>query len=466
MTEYVGTISSTGTFSGTGVLSGYTATITQTDNATAILNINPTSFVGTIDQVITTDGTVSLGTSSFPFTNTEDTGVVTLTGTVSQPTTITFTEAGAIDLLPYTASVTETLQLSSDQSSISISGTETANLDGITETITFSGQLKLLLEITIIGGATSQPVQMISGTGGLVGATVTIFDGTTEEGTAKVQADGDWSLAVTLLSGTQAITAETGAAGSVVSNAVSYTLSSTAPAAGILELLTPAEEIAGIYLGYFDRAPDSRGFGYWEGQYTQALAQGQFKDQVLENIAISFTPQTETLALYPFLSTSPLNPNSAVDVSGVDSLILSVYTNLFDRTPAVTDSGVQYWAQNILSGQVPLGEAILAIANGAQDADADIVLNKIIVSDYFVAQDTAADIGLTLPLPATLLPEAHAILMGVTSDPATVATAETSIDAFVAGTASVILWDAQQWHAYGQQHWRRHHLPGRRCGYD
>jgi hypothetical protein len=435
MTEYVGTISSMGTFSGTGVLSGYTATITQTDNATAILNINPTSFAGTIDQVITTSGTVSLGPISAPFTDTEDTGALTLTGTVSQPTTLTFTETGTIDSLPYTVSVTETLQLSGDQSSISISGTETADLDGTRETITFSGQLKLLLEITSSGGVTSQPVQMISGTGGLVGATVTVFDGTTQVGTAKVQADGDWSVGVTLLNGVQTITAETS---SSVSNAVSYTFSATAPAEGILESLTPPEEISGIYVGYFNRAPDAGGFSFWEGQYTQALANGQFKDEALQNIANSFTPQNETLALYPFLATQSLNPNSPTDVSGVENLIVNVYTNLFDRTPPVTDGGVQYWANQILDGQIPLGNAILDIANGALGADADTVLNKVIVSDYFAAQDTAANIGLTSPLPATLLPEAHAILMGVTSDPATVATAETSIDAFVAGTASVI----------------------------
>jgi hypothetical protein len=61
---------------------------------------------------------------------------------------------------------------------------------------------------------------------------------------------------------------------------------------------------------------------------------------------------------------------------------VNVYTNLFDRTPPVTDGGVQYWANQILDGQIPLGNAILDIANGALGADADIVLNKVTVSDY------------------------------------------------------------------------------------
>jgi fibronectin-binding autotransporter adhesin len=71
-------------------------------------------------------------------------------------------------------------------------------------------------EITSSGGVTSQPVQMISGTAS-ASATVTVFDGTTQVGTAKVQADGDWSVGVTLLNGVQTITAE---AGSEVSNAL------------------------------------------------------------------------------------------------------------------------------------------------------------------------------------------------------------------------------------------------------
>jgi hypothetical protein len=296
-----------------------------------------------------------------------------------------------------------------------------------------------VVAITSAGGLTSQPVQMISGTAGVAdaGATLTVLDGTTEVGTAKVQADGNWSVGVTLWSGAQTIMAtQTLPDDEVGSNAVGYTLSATAPATGILESLTPSEEIAAIYLGYFDRAPASVGFSFWEGQYSQALANGQSRDQALQNIANSFTPQSETLALYPFLSTTTLDPNSPTDVSGVENLIDNIFANLFDRAPA--EAGMQYWSQQLLSGAVPLGLAILDIANGAQGADANIVLNKVVVSDYFVAEDTAAGIGLTSPLPASLLPEAHAILLGVTSDLATITTAENTIDAFVAGTASVI----------------------------
>ena len=63
MPEYVGTIGGTGTIVGTGQLAGDTATITESDQFTVILNINSTAqtYTGTIDQVTTTSGTYSVG---------------------------------------------------------------------------------------------------------------------------------------------------------------------------------------------------------------------------------------------------------------------------------------------------------------------------------------------------------------------------------------------------------------------
>jgi hypothetical protein len=45
------------------------------------------------------------------------------------------------------------------------------------------------------------------------------------------------------------------------------------------------------------------------------------------------------------------------DVTGVDNPVVNVYANLFDRVPSVSNSGVQYWAQQI------------CIANGATSSD-------------------------------------------------------------------------------------------------
>jgi len=175
MATYTGTISINGTIVGSGPLAGDSATIAQTDNATAILNTNPTTqtYAGTIDQIITTSGTYSLaGGSSAPFTNTQDTGAQSLSGNESQPTTLTFNESATIGLLPFTFSVTETLQLSPDQSSISVSGTEKITVDGQSSTLAFSGTLA---NTTIPAVAVEASMYGATGTSAEIASLVTNF---------------------------------------------------------------------------------------------------------------------------------------------------------------------------------------------------------------------------------------------------------------------------------------------------
>ena len=265
--------------------------------------------------------------------------------------------------------------------------------------------------ITSHGGQTSQPVQMISGTvdAADVGTFVTVLDGSTSLGSTIVQPDGNWSLGVTLSGNTtHTITADAANVfGIGTSSAVVYSLNPSAPAVGILDSLTPAEEISAIYAGYFNRAPDPGGFSFWEGQYADAIARGQSTDQALTNISNSFAPQAETLALYPFLGSGPLSPNNPADVTGVQTLVSNIYKNLFDRTvDAATDGGATYWVNNILNGTVALGQAILDIANGATGTDAQTVMEKVVVGDYF--KSVVATIS-PAPLTALVVDAAHII---------------------------------------------------------
>ena len=263
--------------------------------------------------------------------------------------------------------------------------------------------------ITSHGGQTSQPVQMISGTVDLAdaGTFVTVLDGSTALGSTIVQPDGNWSLGVTLSGNTtHTITADaSNVFGLATSSAVVYSLNPNAPSVGILDSLTPAEEISAIYAGYFNRAPDPGGFSFWEGQYADAIARGQSTDQALTNISNSFAPQPETLALYPFLGSGPLSPNNPADVSGVQTLVHNIYENLFNRTvDAATDGGATYWVNNILNGTVALGQAILDIANGATGADAQTVMEKVVVGDYF--ESVVATMS-PQPLTALVVEEAY-----------------------------------------------------------
>ena len=206
--------------------------------------------------------------------------------------------------------------------------------------------------------------------------------------------------------------------------------------AGFLTNLPADQVIAAQYIGYFNRAPDAEGFQYWALQYANAINGGVAPNTELVLIANQFVPQPETVALYPFLALSgPIDPNNPTDVAGVETLIGNVYINLFDRTVSQAElqgtTGAGYWVQQILHGQLAIGDAIIAIENGAVGPDATILTNKITAADYFVQHTAAA--GMTQTPPGVLyLQEAHAVVKFVDGTLELVQEAEDATKAFVA----------------------------------
>jgi len=202
--------------------------------------------------------------------------------------------------------------------------------------------------------------------------------------------------------------------------------------AGFLDQLTPDDVISATYIGYFDRAGDPEGFAFWANDFligTQQL--GQSTDEALTAIADNFAPQPETLATFPFLATSgPLDPNNPVDVQGVHDLVTQVYENLFDRAPDA--SGLAYWSNQILTGLVPIGRAILLIMNGAQGVDQTVLLNKITVANFFVNELNLIGGTSFTPPSSVLLEEAHAVVQFVDATQESVQEAKDAITAFVA----------------------------------
>jgi hypothetical protein len=213
---------------------------------------------------------------------------------------------------------------------------------------------------------------------------------------------------------------------------IGFTAAAAQPAP-LISQLTPDQQIELIYVGYFGRAPDASGFAFWEGQLASAEAHGQSLGTAIVNIANSFAPQPETDALYPILTPGvAISPSSSSNVAAVQQLIDSVYANLFGRTiNAASDSGGEYWVDQILTGSVPVGESILAIANGAQGSDATVVMNKIAVSDYWLSASEAHGVGAEPPVSSNLLAEMHTILSSVTASPASVSASEAAINSFV-----------------------------------
>jgi hypothetical protein len=180
---------------------------------------------------------------------------------------------------------------------------------------------------------------------------------------------------------------------------------------GVLGGLSTGQQLEMIYIAYFNRSADGNGDTFWVGQNVQAQASGQSAGLALTNIANSFTPQPETLALYPFLGTPNLNLNTPSGQAGLTSFVGSVYENLFGHAP---DSvGQTYWVGQITSGAVGLGAAALAIANGATGSDATEVVNKIAVATDFTTRTTGAGLGETATLPTSFVTAAGGVLKGV-----------------------------------------------------
>jgi probable HAF family extracellular repeat protein len=179
------------------------------------------------------------------------------------------------------------------------------------------------------------------------------------------------------------------------------------PPPGLINALSVAQQMELIYIGYFDRSADGGGLNFWEGQNTAAQSQGQDAAVALTNIANSFTPQPETIAIYPFLANPNPNYSDPTVQAGLTTFIENVYGNLFGH--AADSGGLAYWTGQIESGAVGLGAAVLAIANGAQGSDATILQNKITVAFDFTTLTEAANV----PVTAALIAEAKTVLAGV-----------------------------------------------------
>src|SRR6056297_2284455 len=148
-----------------------------------------------------------------------------------------------------------------------------------------------------------------------------------------------------------------------------------------LSSLTSGEQIAAIYIGYFDRAGEPNGSTYWE----DILEADNGFD--LAAIASDFGTQDETREAHQFFE----NPTA----EEANAFLADLYLNLFNRD--IDQAGLDFWAP-ILTGVIAgesfdstgdgnddiseVGDIILAIIQGAQDEeggaqDKTTILNKI-----------------------------------------------------------------------------------------
>lgn len=129
-------------------------------------------------------------------------------------------------------------------------------------------------------------------------------------------------------------------------------------------------QITKLYVGYFDRAPDSLGLKYWQGDLLNGVS--------LVDIATSFSSSPEYISMYGGLSYS--------------NLIDKIYDNLFDRTPDV--EGKQYWTTQLNSG-VSSSRLIVDIISGAQGADKIRLENTTTVAGDWTSSNSTNAFSIT-----------------------------------------------------------------------
>jgi hypothetical protein len=188
-----------------------------------------------------------------------------------------------------------------------------------------------------------------------------------------------------------------------------------------LTTISAQEQLAAIYIGYYDRAADPVGEDFWES----AVANPNLS---LADIATDFATQPETLIAYPFLD--------APTAEEAEGFIAEVFLNLFNRAPDA--AGLEFWSGALLSaiagdeGALSVGEIILAIIEGAQDSaegnDRTTILNKIEVATTW--SDAADAAGIDYASDAAAQSSAKSIIEGVTDEGSTVTSAKATIDGF------------------------------------
>ena len=186
-----------------------------------------------------------------------------------------------------------------------------------------------------------------------------------------------------------------------------------------LSTLSAREAITAIYIGYYDRAADPVGLAFWEDVVDMTS---------LDLVAITsdFAGQDETLALFPFFA----DPSSTTP----SAFITQLYLNLFNREPDA--AGLQFWSDALqdavdgVEGAISVGEIITAIIEGAQGDDATIIMNKIEVALDWTDSLNAS--GVAFDLEGETGASARAIIDGVDETEASVVTAKSATDAFIA----------------------------------
>lgn len=158
-----------------------------------------------------------------------------------------------------------------------------------------------------------------------------------------------------------------------------------------------------LYLAFFLRPADPGGYNY----YAHKLEDGQAD---ISSIANGFGNSPEYLQTYAGMTTA--------------ERIDAIYRNLFGR-PAEPD-GLRYWGERLDPGTFTISNIAFSILLGAQNADAIVINNRLLVSKQFTAAlDTQSELQAYSGLDSATA--ARQLLSPVTAEASSVAVAATKI---------------------------------------
>ncbi len=153
--------------------------------------------------------------------------------------------------------------------------------------------------------------------------------------------------------------------------------------------------IVGLYILYFDRAPDPSGLAFWQAQ-----------DLSAEQIAESFAATAEAQAVYPYLASPTLADPTL--------FITEIYQNAFGLVPDA--EGLTFWLNYLATPGVNFATLPLVIAQNASGDGAIALQNRADVALDF----TRGIVDANIPFDTAVGETSSSIINTVTADPLTV----------------------------------------------
>jgi Ca2+-binding RTX toxin-like protein len=129
-----------------------------------------------------------------------------------------------------------------------------------------------------------------------------------------------------------------------------------------VNLNTPSEKAAGLYVAYFNRKPDASGLEFWSKKF----AEGTGADEA----AARFADSDEAQQRFTFLARDLDGEDDSFSEEEAGEVVDQIYQNLLGRAP--DDEGRQFWIEQLQSG-TDVGQVVIQVLFGAQGEDADLI---------------------------------------------------------------------------------------------